>query len=391
MMTRLLGKRNTTLAAVSAALLLSACGGGAEEPGAPAAVEDPTGSTPTGDEETSSPTEATTPREMRDVTFATAAQNPLPLFMNIEIGEELGFYAEEGIRPTFTHTGGNAAVTSQLDQGRAQVAVGVPSFQLTYAAEGNELPAVNYYEYTYPMKWDIVVASDSDIESISDLDGRTLGLISLGTADELVAKEWLSLSDVDPSNVNLQVVGNGTPAGAAMEQGDIDAFLAWDTTLGQFDVAGIDYRTLDRPQGLRQVGGFYIQSTPEVLENDRDLAVGFARAVAKGTVFALENPQAAAAIYLEMHPQDVGELSFNDAVDNLVEILQYRMANWEPYDDVAMGHISEEEWQNELEFAGVADQISDVDQFFTNELIEEINDFDAEAIRQMARDYEWQQ
>jgi hypothetical protein len=51
------------------------------------------------------------------------------------------------------------------------------------------------------------------------------------------------------------------------------------------------------------------------------------------------------------------------------------------------GQLSAAEFKEEVDFMGLSDKISDPSQFFTNDLIEEINDFDAEKIRKQAREF----
>src|SRR5262245_34163517 len=104
----------------------------------------------------SSSSSATTSDGLTTVTFAVASAAPTPLFENIYIADELGFFKQEGIAAKFVNTGGNAQVSSQLQQGRAQIGVGVPNFQVLAKAEGDPVPGVNYYEYTYPSKWFVV-------------------------------------------------------------------------------------------------------------------------------------------------------------------------------------------------------------------------------------------
>ena len=49
--------------------------------------------------------------------------------------------------------------------------------------------------------------------------------------------------------------------------------------------------------------------------------------------------------------------------------------------------LSAEEFREEIDFMGLGDKITDPTQFFTNDLISEINDFDAEKIRKQAREF----
>lgn len=322
------------------------------------------------------------------MTFATAASAPTALFQNIYIADKLGYFKAEGIAPKFVNTGSNAGVTSQLAQGRAQVGVGVPNFQVLQKADGQKLPGVNYFEYTYPSKWSLVVPPDSSITSISQLDGKRIGITARGTADEQVANALLKQHGVNPKSVKYQAVGATNAGGVALNKHQLDASLVWDTTLGAYDVAGIKYKVLLGPQDMEKVGGFFIQATPAYLKEHKKLAVGFARAIAKASVFALANPRAAAEVYLQMYPSSATNESKSQQIDDIVTTVKYRAQRWMPYTDPdKMGYIQPAEFVNELEFAGVADKISDPTSFYVNTLIGPINDFDKKAIQQQAKKY----
>ena len=95
-----------------------------------------------------------------------------PIVINILIAEGLGYYKEEGLQFTPAALGTNANVQIALDKGDIEFGVGTPSFQFPLFAKG-QLPAiVNYYEYTYPYKWDIAVKPDSGIQKYEDLKGK---------------------------------------------------------------------------------------------------------------------------------------------------------------------------------------------------------------------------
>jgi len=330
----------------------------------------------------------TTGKPLVTITFATAASGPTALFENIYIADKLGYYADEGLKVEFVNTGGNAAVTSLVAQGKAQTAVGVPNFQVLYRAQGKPLPGIDYYEYTYPSKWSLVTKNGSTITSVADLKGKRIGITSRGTADEQVLDTLLRQGGVDPKAVTMVVVGATTAGGLALTKGTIDANLVWDTTLGQYDVAGISYKALIGPKDMTKVGGFFIQATPAYIKDHHDQAVGFARAVAKATVFALANPEAAASIYLDIYPVAASADSRAKQISNTVTTVKYRAERWTPYQDPAkFGYIQPSEFQNEIVFANVAKQISDPSQFYTNALIDEINNFDKAAVTAQAKAY----
>jgi NitT/TauT family transport system substrate-binding protein len=320
------------------------------------------------------------------ITFATASAAPTPLFENIYIAQQLGYFKQEGINAKFVNTGGNAQVTSQIAQGRAQVGVGVPNFQVLAKAAGQSLPGVNYYEYTYPSKWFVVVPPNSPITSIAQLSGKKIGITSLGTADQQVLDALLQQNGVNPKSVHYQVVGQTNAGGTALDKNQLDASLVWDSTLGAYDVAGIAYKILLRPQDIEKVGGFFLQASPTWLKDNQKLAVGFARAVSKATVYALANPEAAAAAYLQMFPSSASSESKQQQVDDIVKTVKYRASHWMPYTQGAKtGYIQPSEFTNEIAFASAQSKVTDPASFFTDELISQIDDYDAASIQAQAK------
>lgn len=380
------------LMAVALVTLIAACGNGdgVESEADSTAPDDTASNEQTSEPDSTDAGDDADSGELESVIFATGSTTGGTHFANFEIGIPLGFYAEEGLEVEILHAGGNAPATAELEAGNAEFAVGTPSFQVNNYAETGGLPGVNYFEYTYPMKWELLVRPDSPIADVSDLAGTVVGIHSLGTADEAVITEWLGLGGVSADEVELVVTGGGIPAGVALQDGDVDAILAWDTHRGAYDAEGIEYRQLPRPDGVSEFGGFFIQATPEYLEANREEAVGFARAVLKSTIFALENPEAAMALYLDAHPELGDGMTREEAVENLVTTARYRMANWAvPYPDLLQGEIPPHEWENEIAFAGLTEEIEDPTIFYTNDLIEEINEVDLDAVRELAKDYDW--
>ena len=85
-----------------------------------------------------------------------------------------------------------------LDKGDVEFGVGTPSFQFPLFAKGQLPPIVNYYEYTYPYKWDVAVKPESGIQKYEDLKGKKIGVSDLGTTDYPVTRAVLQNIGIDP-------------------------------------------------------------------------------------------------------------------------------------------------------------------------------------------------
>lgn len=369
-------------------LLLVACGEGEQ-----AQDESPDADATAGADATAEPATAeadpTAAAELFPVTFAFVGQAVSPLAANFTAGIELGYYEEEGIGPVeIIAMSDFAAQTAALGNGDVQLSVGSPTFMLNQATSGEEQPGIAYYAYTYPFKYDWAVLPDSEIQSASELSGLTVGVDDLGRIAPIIAEALLEEEGVAFDSVSLIATGGGATGGQALEAGEIDVMLADDTMLGQWEVAGIDYRLLDRPDEVPLIGSFYIATTQQLMDERPDVVVGFARAVAMGSVFVAENLECGAAIFLKQFPQAAPQgASTEEAIADISTIVGKRAPLWSPenIDETQWGITIPEMWAAEAQYQDIEAGEELYGDLYTNEFIEEINDFDAEAVREAAQ------
>lgn len=313
-----------------------------------------------------------------------------PLVIDHVIPEYLGWFRQEGITVEAVPLGSDAAMEAALDSGNVEVIDAVPSFQLPMAAKGQPVRAVDFFEYTYPFKWSMAVKPGSPIKSLADLRGKKIGVISLGVSDYPVGRAVMRVAGLDPDkDVSWLAVGEGVTAGIAVERGDVDALYSIDTIFGTIEAAGIGLSYLPLPTNIPRVGGIYLAALPEFIRDHRAQIVGFGRGVAKAQVFIQENPEAAAYIFAKMYPEALPKgKSLEEQVKAIEVPLIKRMKIYHSYDPAApWGSIKESEWQDEIKFWGVQDKIKSTANFYTNDLIAEINNFDENAVKAEARNF----
>ena len=75
---------------------------------------------------------------------------------------------------------------------------------------------------------------------------------TFGTTEYPVTRNVLRSLGLDPDkDVKWTAVGNGIPAGVALERGAIDALAYYDTGFGQIEAAGMAFDMLPRPESCR--------------------------------------------------------------------------------------------------------------------------------------------
>ncbi|MGJ4892840.1 ABC transporter substrate-binding protein [Bradyrhizobium sp. HKCCYLS3077] len=308
--------------------------------------------------------------------------------INCVIGEALGYNAQEGFSLDVQALGTNANVQVATDRGTVAIGVGVPSTALPLLAKGEWSGAKMFYQYTYPYKWDIAVPPGSALKSYTDLKGRKIGVSDFGATEYPVTKNVLKALGLDPEkDVSFVAVGNGTPAGVALQRGVIDALAYFDTGFGQIEAAGIELAYLPRPTTIPMVGGQFLMAMPTTFEKDRDLLIGFGRSVCKASQFLIANPAAGARAFLKLYPETAPRgASEDDAVKAVLQSISRRIKLYTPpYADTKMGAINEQEFRTEAAMNGL--DIKDYNALYTNELIETINNFDAVKVKAEAATY----
>jgi NitT/TauT family transport system substrate-binding protein len=325
---------------------------------------------------------------VKNIKVAIGQKTVAPNLVNLLIGEVLGYNAAEGIRAEFLMVGGVSNAQVAIDKGDVDIATGVPSFALPILARGEWGKATHFYQYTYPYKWDVAVKPDSTTKSYQELKGKNIGVSDFAGTEYPVTRNVLRNLGIDPDHdVKWTAVGGGVTAGVALQRGAIDALAYYDTGFGQIEGAGIDFKLLPLPKDLPMVGGQFLMALRERFAKDRDLLVGYGRSVAKASVFLMASPRAGARAFLKMYPEAAPRASSEeDAIKAVLAATARRIKLYDPpYAGAKLGSINPDEFRIEAQMNNM--KIGGLDDFYTNALIDEINQFDREEIRRQALSY----
>ena len=327
-------------------------------------------------------------QSLRKLRFGVGLRALNAAVINCVIGEALGYNAAEGFTIDVQALGTNANVQVATDRNSVDIGIGVPSTMLPLIAKNEWQGAKQFYQYTYPYKWDVAVLPGSTLKSYTELKGKKVGVSDFGATEFPVTKNVLRTLGLDPEkDVSWVSVGNGTQAGIALQRGVIDALAYFDTGFGQIESAGIQMDYLPRPATLPMIGGQFLMALPAAFEKDRAMLVGFGRSVAKASQFLLADPAAGAKAFLRLYPETAPRGSSQDeAVRAIVQSIAKRIQLYKPpYPNTKMGAIREAEFVTEAEMIGLpATSYAGV---YTNALIDEINNFDADKIKSEAATY----
>ena len=355
-MIRLSLRCSTRIASIGAAFLLvlgvAACGGGGEEEGA-----------------------------LKDVKLILGYQDSIA-YVGLMIAKDRYFEAE-GLNVETLPSDGSSFVIQQLISGNVKYGVAGGAETLIAAAEGADLRGIATVDagiYT------LAVSTDSDVQSVADLKGKTVGITGLGGGEVPLLRAALREAGLTVgSDVKLLPVGAGGPVAAqALKSGKIAAYGGATNDLLGLEQAGLAFRRI-LSEKFTNLPNDTIVVSQSVLDDKegREIAIKLARAWLKGTIFASENHAAfleiaCQSVPVECEDQKIAEGFFDLSLGTALAA-KTSGGKWGENDHTRWGIVLDALLSNE-----VTEPI-DVTSVLTNDYIDEINDFDEEEVREEAR------
>jgi NitT/TauT family transport system substrate-binding protein len=304
----------------------------------------------------------------------------------------LGYDREEGLAFQICYGEEPGASARALCAGTCDIA----SLNTTVGLLGREeaLPMIAVYgKARRTHRW-FAVMPDSPIRALADLRGKTIAcdfahlqpLAEAALAEEGIPRDtykWVPWR------------GSGMQTRQMIEpvrRFEVDAVFLIDWNDGDFIAQGLRLRRLPS----KALDRIKLSSCLWVAESywnaQKDTIAGIGRALAKVTTFALENPDATVRLMWRHEPDTRPSSSELDRVLRRdVAIMKARLESFriDPTDeDPRWGAIDEREivaWQDFLLASGAIRKRLAPKTFYTNDLVDRYNQYDASRIREQAR------
>jgi NitT/TauT family transport system substrate-binding protein len=305
------------------------------------------------------------------------------------IANKMGWYAKAGIKVELVPLPGSADCVKYV--GTREVPYSIPSVEPLGVFRPEGIKAKVFYTAYQGNIYGIAVPQASPIKTLKDLKGKRIGVTSMASAGVVVARAIAAANGFDPmTDINIVVAGEGGQTAALVRTKQVDALSQFDTQYALVENAGEKLRLLDTKDIDRFPSNGLI-ALEETLAKNRAEAVALAQGYAKGTVFAIANPEAAIRILYEAFPQTrpTGKDEAT-AIRDDVKVLEARAANWK-LDKAGVsrwGENSVANYQAYLDFLlkwGVLKQPVKADDVVTNDLIDDINKFDPGEVAEEAK------
>ena len=307
------------------------------------------------------------------------------------IATKMGWFRAEGIEVELVPLPGSGDCVKNL--ATREVMAALPSVEPLAVGRPQGIKAKVFYTAYQGNIYGIAVPVDSPVQKFTDLRGKNIGVIAMGSAGVLIARALAATNGMNPDkDINIVVAGEGAQTAALVRSKQIEALSQYDTQYALVDNAGVKLRMLDTKDIDRYPSNGFM-ALEETIKNKRREMVAVAKGYAMGTVFAIANPEAAVRLLYEVYPatKPTGKDEAT-AVRDDVKVLQARIVNWklEKAGVKRWGENSEANYAAYTDFMlkwGIIKEKIDFRDLITNELIDDINKFDPAKVAAEAKGY----
>jgi NitT/TauT family transport system substrate-binding protein len=307
------------------------------------------------------------------------------------IASKLGWFEKDGIKVDLLPLPGSTDCVKLVATKELQASL--PSVEPLAIIRPQGVKAKFFYTAYQANIYGIAVPAESPVKSVADLKGKKIGVISMASGGVIVARALVKAAGLNPdSDVSIIVAGEAAQTAALVNSKQVDALSQFDTQYAMTNNAGAKLRLLDHPEIKKFPSNGFV-ALEDYLKNNRKQAVALARGYAKGTVFAIANPEAAIRILWEVYPQTkaTGKDEATALRDDLIT-LEARAKNWgyEQVGGTRWGDNVEKNYQDYADWLlaqGIIKAKADAKDLVTNELLDEVSNFDVNAVTTEAKAY----
>lgn len=331
--------------------------------------------------------------------FSTGASAPTPRSVAINFGltyvpignapvftvpQAMGFWKDEGFNVAVQLANGTGPALQQLIAGQVVGSIGGTPPVMSLIEQGAPIKMVgsfNSRNIYYP-----VVLANSRIKTIEDMKGAKVGITSAASSNIYWIKGVIGQHGLDPSkDVELISVGSGPAALQALISGRIDVLQLFEGSYDQIEQMGHPLRRFTEDQDFNKLAfTFGMATRQELIDKDRALLVGLMRGMTKGVIYAKAHPEDAVRMHWKVYPLAKPQgVSDDEAMGKDLPVLISALRNHQWAYEGKFGYAKPEE------VTAVRDTLYDykaitkklpIDQYFDPSFVQEINDFDHDAI-----------
>lgn len=220
------------------------------------------------------------------------------------LAEEKGYYAAEGLKPTFDASGGSGEAVTRIGSGSYDFGFGDINVLMEFNAKNPDNAGKAVYMLYYRSPLAVGSFAKAGISKPSDLDGKKLGGALSDGAYKLFPA-YSALAGVKADSIQWQY-GDLRLREALLLKGDVDGILGFDSTmyfnLVRQGIAPTDIKFLYYSDAGLNIYGNAILASKKIMSGDPKAVRGFVAATAKGWRDAIAKPAEAIAALKKRSP-----------------------------------------------------------------------------------------
>lgn len=307
------------------------------------------------------------------------------------MAQSLGYAAEENLNLQVVAAG---SPRQSIEGALAGEGVGFVNMVFNFLVRDRGQPFRSFFSVARKQNRSFAVPLDSPIARLADLKGKVIGLHFPDLLD--FANAALAGEGLDPKRDVRFVPLPGWPFDegrmvGAVRANKVQAVWQLDLNYGLFATAGLPLRRLPASAIDRLTPAACLYGRDDLIHARPEVYAALGRAVAKGTLFAMTNPEATVRLLwrdvpeARPTPQDEARVMRRD-----LAILKDRLAisAIEDSPDPRWGAITRKEievWQGFMLRTKAIAKRREPEEYFATGLVDRFNDFDAQAVIQQAR------
>jgi NitT/TauT family transport system substrate-binding protein len=308
----------------------------------------------------------------------------------------MGFFKEEGLEvEVIPFKAGSGVLIPQI--ANKSVLIGFPTADVMVIARqpGRDyLPLKFFYNMTRTSIYEVVVLDNSPVKQLSDLRGKKIGVGGLTWGSIPIAKAMFKEEGIEVGkDLELIAVGQGAAAYQSLTSGRIEALYLFDVPHAELESMGTKIRRVPIKDKFNSLGSNSLMAHEDTIKNQGKTLVRFGRAIAKGTIACDANTPAAVKMfwnyYPELKPTQGSEEEKMAHATKVVRVRLERMLSFPSGSRKNFGEFPAEMWKTYVEVMYAGGQISTpnipVDSMYTNEFVQEFNQFDIAAVVRAAK------
>jgi NitT/TauT family transport system substrate-binding protein len=262
-------------------------------------------------------------------------------FAPFYIAIEEGYYEDAGLSVTLNHHAAGSDQYGALVAGQEDMMMAAGDEAMQVRAKGVEIVYVAEVFRKYPVA--LIVPANSDIASVEDLAGKTVGIPGEYGANYIGLLAVLDQAGLTRDDIEIMSVG--FTQAQALLNGDVDAVMGYiNNEPIQLQKAGMETRTFPVSDALPIVSNGLV-AMEGYLDENGDQARAIVEATLRGVEFAIENPEEA----VEIAKNFVPTLEDDQQAADALAVLQASIPLWQP-DGEPMGSSDPAAWQLTADF-----------------------------------------